>query len=142
MSIQATLLAVVNRLALGPASAADLAQALALSQSTLSRALRTLEINQQVLRMGSTRGARYALRRKVAAIGSQWPIYRVDEEGTPKELGELHALTQDGYYVTRGPSGSKAPPRAFLIVYTTRDPPAFSAAPSRWPIRNLNCLLA
>jgi HipA-like C-terminal domain len=103
MPNQSVVVAVANRLALGAASAADLAQVLALSQSTVSRALRDLEINRQVLRMGSTRGARYALRRSVAAIGSQWPVYRVDEEGTPEELGELHALTQDGYYVTRGP---------------------------------------
>lgn len=96
-------LAVVNRLSLGVASAADLAQVLAVSQSTLSRALRDLERTRRVLRMGSTRGARYALRRQVSAIDSQWPVYQVDESGTPRELGDLHALAQDAYYVTGGP---------------------------------------
>jgi DNA-binding transcriptional ArsR family regulator len=119
MSTESVALAIANRLALGTASAADLAQVLALSQSTLSRALRDLEINHQVLRMGSTRGARYALRRRVAAIGSQWPVYRVDSEGTPEELGELHALTQDGYYVTRGPERIQG--LTFGLPYSLQD---------------------
>jgi len=103
MPAQSIIHAVAERLALGAASAADLAQALAVSQATLSRTMRALERDHRVLRMGSTRGARYALHRTVAAIGSQWPIYRVDEEGTPHEMGDLHALARDSYYVTGGP---------------------------------------
>ena len=60
---------VAERLALGANSAAELMQALGVSQTTVSKALRVLERSQRVLRMGSTRGARYALRRRVAAIG-------------------------------------------------------------------------
>lgn len=103
MSTQSIAQAIVERLTFGNASAADLAQALAVSQTTLSRAMRVLEHDHQVLRMGSTRGARYALHRALEAIGSQWPIYRIDEGGTPHEMGDLHALARDGYYVTGGP---------------------------------------
>jgi hypothetical protein len=53
--------------------------------------------------MGSTRGARYALRYPIAPIGSQWPLYRIDEDGTPHELGALTAIYRDSYYTTGGP---------------------------------------
>jgi hypothetical protein len=95
--------AVSERLALGASSAAELVQALGISQTTASRALRELERSQRVLRMGSTRGARYALRRRVASIGTQWPVYRIDEEGSPRELGTLNAIERDSYYMPAGP---------------------------------------
>ena len=78
-------------------------QALGVSQTTVSRALRELEQRHDVVRIGSTRGARYALQRRVAAIGSQWPIYRIGEDGTPLELGTLNAIYRDSYYVPAGP---------------------------------------
>jgi hypothetical protein len=93
---------VAQRLARGASSAAELMQALGVSQTTVSKALRVLERSQRVLRIGSTRGARYALRRRVAAIGSQWPIYRIDEQGSPQELGTLNAIQRDSYCVTAG----------------------------------------
>jgi hypothetical protein len=95
---------ILHRLELGPGSAPELAQALAVSRSTVSRAMRTLERDQNVLRMGKTRGARYALRRDIAAIGSLWPVYRIDETGAIQELGRLQAFEPNGYYVTGGPS--------------------------------------
>jgi hypothetical protein len=96
--------AVADRLTRGASSAADLMQALGVSQTTVSRALRELEHRHDVVRIGSTRGARYALRRRVAAIGSQWPIYRIGEDGTPLELGTLRAIYSDSYYATAGPA--------------------------------------
>jgi HipA-like C-terminal domain len=103
MTARSIISAVAERLAQGVSSAAELAHALGVSQTTLSRAVRALERDQRVLRMGSTRGARYARRRAVAAIGSQWPVYLIDEEGTPQELGALNALERNAYYVTGGP---------------------------------------
>jgi hypothetical protein len=79
-------------------------QALGVSQTTMSRALRTLEKHQQVVRIGSTRGARYALRNPIAAIGSQWPVYRIDAEGFPQEIGQLTAIHGHCYHVSTGPS--------------------------------------
>jgi hypothetical protein len=95
---------VAERLSRGPSSAAELMQAGGVSQATVSRALRDLERRQDVLRIGSTRAARYALRRRVAAIGSQWPIYRIDEQGTPHELGTLNSIYRDSYCSTAGPA--------------------------------------
>jgi hypothetical protein len=103
MQAQAITRAVTERLALGAASAADLMQVLGVSQSTLSRAMRVLERDHRVLRIGSTRGARYALRRPVETIGSQWPVYRIDNEGAPHEIGELHALALNSYHLSGGP---------------------------------------
>jgi hypothetical protein len=79
-------------------------QALGVSQTTVSRALRELEHHHEVLRIGSTRGTRYALHRLVAAIGSHWPIYRIGEDGTPRELGTLNAIHSNSYYATAGPA--------------------------------------
>jgi len=95
---------IAERLTRGASSAAELMQALGVSQTTVSRALRELERRHEVLRMGSTRGARYALHRHVAAIGSQWPIYRIDEGGTPLQLGTLNAIYSHSYYVAAGPA--------------------------------------
>ncbi len=96
--------AIMGRLAAGPGSAMELMQALRVSQTTISRALRKLEQEQRVVRIGSTRGARYALRRPIAPIGSQWPLYRIDEQGTPHELTALFAIHRDSYYATPGPA--------------------------------------
>jgi hypothetical protein len=95
---------IAERLKQGACPAAEFMQALGVSQTTVSRALRELERRHDVLRIGSTRGARYALYRRVAAIGSQWPIYRIDEQGTPHELGTLNSICRDSYYATAGPA--------------------------------------
>jgi hypothetical protein len=110
-------------------------QALRVSQTTASRALRELERHQRVLRMGSTRGARYALRRSVAAIGSQWPIYRVDEEGTPRELGALNAIHRDSYYVTAGPERIRGVFQAIPYYFEDARPEGFlgRAVPAACP---------
>jgi DNA-binding transcriptional ArsR family regulator len=93
----------VAQLAKGPADALELTRALGISQPTLSRALSALRRQQQVVRIGTTRGARYGLARAVAAIGSRWPLFRVDESGRLSELGPLHALQRDAFYTVNGP---------------------------------------
>jgi hypothetical protein len=86
----------------GPRSTLELAQSLGDSEPTVLRALRALERNQRVLRMGKTKGARYGLRRNIGAIGSRWPLFRVDESGVVHESGMLEALERDSYYVSAG----------------------------------------
>jgi hypothetical protein len=67
-----------------------------------------LEREGQVVRTGSTRGARYSLlTRTVDDIGAQWPLYRVDEAGRLHEMGAIHALAGDKYVVTR-PAGQNS----------------------------------
>jgi DNA-binding transcriptional ArsR family regulator len=88
----------------GPRSSLALGQASGVSASTVQRAIRALERDGLVARLGKTRGAQYARLRPVAAIGSIWPVYRIDEEGRVHELGRLEAVERDGYYVTGGPA--------------------------------------
>jgi DNA-binding transcriptional ArsR family regulator len=89
-----------HQLSLGPASAAELAKALGVHQSTISRAIASLQANGEVVRLhGPTRGARYGLTRRMGSAGSSWPLYRVDAAGTPVQLGTLHALARDQYYL-------------------------------------------
>ncbi len=88
---------IIERLTDGPVTSADLASALRASQSTLSRALRNLEREGRVLRIGKTRGARYALRRPVGGVGSTWGLYRIDANGVPQETGQVHAIARERY---------------------------------------------
>jgi DNA-binding transcriptional ArsR family regulator len=88
---------ILRRLTEGNASSADLEQLLGQSQSTVSRLLRSLISTGQVIRIGSRRGARYALSREVEGIGSRWPLRRIDERGQVHELGTLHALSGGEY---------------------------------------------
>src|ERR1700692_2423344 len=95
---------VLEFLARGPASGLEVAQALTVHQSTMSRALRPLEQGGRVVRMlGTTRGARYGLARAVGTVGTSWPLYQIDAQGTPIELGPLHAIERDHFAVRDGP---------------------------------------
>jgi hypothetical protein len=89
---------VLRRLSEGTASAAELERALGQSQSTVSRLLRDLISRGQIIRIGSTRGSRYAMLRTVEGIGSSWPLRRIDEHGHPHEMGVLHALAGTEYF--------------------------------------------
>jgi len=91
--------ALVVRLNSGSTSSAELEQATGMSQSWVSAALRSLITQGRVVRIGSRRGARYALRREIPSIGSAWPLYRIGPEAEPMELGMLHALVADEYYL-------------------------------------------
>ena len=88
---------ILRRLTEGAASSAELEQSLGQSQSTTSRLLRQLIAGGQVIRIGSRRGARYALLRAIEGIGAQWPLRRIDEQGQVHELGTLHALSGGEY---------------------------------------------
>src|ERR1700691_4411418 len=95
--------AVIELLSRGPASALELGRSLEVHQSTLSRVLRPLEQSGRVIRiLGTTRGARYGLARAVGTVGASWPLYQIDAEGTPFELGTLHAIERDHFAVRGG----------------------------------------
>jgi hypothetical protein len=89
---------ILRRLSEGTASSAELERLLGQSQSSVSRLLRDLITRGQILRLGTTRGSRYALLRVVEGIGSSWPLRRIDEHGAPHELGTLHALAGTEYF--------------------------------------------
>lgn len=88
----------LRRLEAGTASAAELEVATGQSQSAIARRLRELVAQRVVLRMGATRGARYALLRQIEGIGAQWPLRRVDADGAIHSLGVLHALAADEFH--------------------------------------------
>ncbi len=89
----------IARLSSGNTSSAELEQATGKSQSWVNAALRSLIAQGRVVRVGSRRGARYALRRSIPPIGSAWPLYRVGRDGEPIELGTLYALAANGFYL-------------------------------------------
>jgi hypothetical protein len=91
--------ALLNELGKGIRSVADLKGALGVSQPSLSRALRPLIQARSAMQLGVTRGARYALRRTVADIGSAWPLYRIGRQGEVNELGTVNALAAAQYFV-------------------------------------------
>lgn len=88
----------------GPRSTPELVQATRASASTVLRGLSSLEGQGRVMRMGRARRARYALRRTVANIGAEWPVYRIDEAGEPQRLGTLEAIEANSYYSETGPA--------------------------------------
>ncbi|MDO8331516.1 MAG: type II toxin-antitoxin system HipA family toxin YjjJ [Fluviicoccus sp.] len=79
----------------GPRTARELASALCVSQPTVSRWL--AEQRDHILVIGKARATRYALRRAVREIGSEWPVYRVDEVGEVSLAGRLHAIYPAGF---------------------------------------------
>jgi biotin operon repressor len=82
----------------GVSSSAELEKTLNLSQSAVSRHLRALVEEGQVIRLGSTRGARYALLRAIGNIGSRWQLRQIDPVGNIQLVGQLHALAPDEYF--------------------------------------------
>jgi hypothetical protein len=98
----------VVRLNTGNTSSAELERATGMSQSWVSAALRSLIAQRRVVRVGSRRGARYALRREIPPVGSAWPLYRVGHDGEPVELGLLYALAADEYYLEANKAAASA----------------------------------
>jgi hypothetical protein len=89
---------VLHRLREGTATSVELEKRLGQSQSTVSRILRGLAEGGRVIRLGTTRGARYALLREIEGIGARWPLRRIDESGAVRELGKLNALAGGEYF--------------------------------------------
>jgi serine/threonine protein kinase HipA of HipAB toxin-antitoxin module len=98
----------IARLNSGNTSSAELEQATGRSQSWVSAALRSLITQRRVVRIGSRRGARYALRREISPIGSAWPLYRIGRDGEAIELGMLYALLADEFYLEANKAATAA----------------------------------
>jgi hypothetical protein len=82
----------------GVTASSELETTLNLSQSAVSRLLRALIAEGQVIRLGSTRGARYGLLRAIGNIGSRWQLRQIDPVGNVQLVGQLHALASDEYF--------------------------------------------
>lgn len=90
---------IVARLARGPSTGTGLSAAIGVSQSSIARALRELCSEGQVLKVGARRDARYALRRPIDTIGSEWPLRRLKPAGEILEVGTLYSLAAGQFYV-------------------------------------------
>lgn len=99
MSLQpAQISRVIDALRLrGPSTARELSEALAVSQPTVSRAIAAA--GDRVARWGWTNRVRYAALRDVRGLGTEWPIFRIDTHGRPREFGRLTALYGAGSLV-------------------------------------------
>lgn len=80
----------------GPMAGGDLARALGISPATLSRTYARYQ--DQVCRMGKTRGVRYALRREVRGLTAPIPVYAVDTKGKAVQVGELDPLVNGQHW--------------------------------------------
>jgi len=67
------------------------------SQPTISRAIAAA--GGRVVRWGQTNRVRYAALRDVRRLGTEWPIFRIDTQGRPREFGRLTALYGAGSLV-------------------------------------------
>ena len=92
MSSQAN--AIRMNLSSGPLSARQLAEIMAISQPTMSRAL--LKLGDEIVRIGAARSIQYALRDNARGL-PDIPIYRVDAEGRIRQLGTLVAVRPEGF---------------------------------------------
>lgn len=76
------------------ATAQGLAQALGVSQPTVSRLL--AQAGDEVVKIGRARRSRYAVARQVRGLGDRWPLYRISATGQPEDFGQLVALHGGG----------------------------------------------
>lgn len=77
-----------------PTSAADLAHRLQVSIPTVLRMLK--ERDEHIVRIGTTKNARYALRRPLRGLSRPIPVYRIDAQGKGHEGGSLELVEPSG----------------------------------------------
>ena len=94
---------IVIRLSAGVATTAELERQVAASKSWVTGCLKALIREGRVVRLGTTRGARYGLKRGIPSVGSAWPLYRVRPDGAVETLGMLNALATEQYYFETAP---------------------------------------
>ena len=83
----------------GVATAAELQQALRVSQPTVSRLLAPLIQSGQIQKVGAARSQRYLLARVVPGLASTVPVSRIDAQGRPAPFARLHALHGGAFWV-------------------------------------------
>ncbi len=81
----------------GVLGARELTRALRVSQPSISRAL--ARMGPSVLRLGSGPATRYGLISPIGTLGHSWPLYLIDQNRTPREVGVLHSLTGPAWWL-------------------------------------------
>ena len=69
---------------------------LGISQPSVSRTISKL--SGEVITLGKGPATQYALTRNIRDLGSDFPVYRVDEEGNAHMLGHLYTLQRNQYW--------------------------------------------
>lgn len=80
-----------------PVSASELSHRLNISVPTTLRILRERE--EHVIRVGTTKNARYALRRPLRGVARAIPVYRIDRQGRGHSCGHLELVEPQGSYM-------------------------------------------
>lgn len=80
-----------------PVSAAELSKRLKVSLPTMLRILHERE--ERVFRIGTTKTARYALRRPLRGIAKPIPVYRIDRQGKGHSCGTLELVEPQGSFI-------------------------------------------
>jgi len=90
--------ALLVRLAsVGHAAAPELARHLGISQPAFSRLV--ARCRQRLVMVGRGRATRYAARRHVPQVGAQLALYEVNETGGTRQVGTLHPILAEGFWV-------------------------------------------
>ena len=84
----------------GVLGARDLAEALKVSQPTISRALCSMDAS--LVRIGRGPTTRYGLASPIGDLGHSWPLYQIDQIGAPREIGSLHSLAGPAWWLESG----------------------------------------
>jgi hypothetical protein len=75
-------------------TAKDLGRRLDISQPTVSRLV--AQAGSAVVKIGRARATRYSATRDVRGLGRHWPLFRINAQGRPEDVGRLVALHGDG----------------------------------------------
>jgi hypothetical protein len=141
MTVFAPAQQILGRLNSGTASSPELEHLLNLSQPSVSRQLRSLLQSNQIIRIGSRRGARYALLSPIESIGARWRLRRIDERGAIQELGSLSSLAADEWLLEADADSFAWAGVSHGLPYLLQDqrPGGFlgRAVPQRYPELNL-----
>lgn len=89
---------------LGLTDGGTLARTLGVSAPTLGRLVQRAQ--GRVVRLGRTRGARYARARELPGLGAALPVHRISEDGRVVSEGTLHVLARGTYW--HRPSGGES----------------------------------
>lgn len=90
-------LSILDALRQAPANSRELQSATGLSQTTVSRQLRSF--GDQVVRLGAGRATRYALVRNAFNSGNNLPLFTVDPHGNTVLIANVRPLAHGGYLV-------------------------------------------
>ena len=84
-----------NLLSAGALSSNDLQERLSMSQTALSRAIQ--RNRKALLVLGAARSTRYALRENLGTLGTNIPVYEIDQAGDVRPYAHLHTLAGRQY---------------------------------------------